>query len=111
MPIVETFSQPVLRRRSAWLVGLPVAGIVVLVGLTLAFQGDYRVAMTLGIVQGLGEFLPISSSAHLIITPCSSAGPAHGLPFSPAKRSMWRFIWARYWPSSSYSGVIGSSWC
>src|SRR5438552_17745615 len=38
-------------------------------------------ALVLGIVQGLGEFLPISSSAHLIVVPWLVGGPNHGLPF------------------------------
>lgn len=45
---------------------------LILLGITLVvvlLPGDYRIASTLGLVQGLGEFLPISSSAHLIITP------------------------------------------
>jgi undecaprenyl-diphosphatase len=31
--------------------------------------GDYRGAVILGLVQGVGEFLPISSSGHLIVVP------------------------------------------
>lgn len=41
-------------------------------------------AVILGLVQGLGEFLPISSSAHLILTPWLLGFPDPGLSFDVA---------------------------
>jgi len=41
-------------------------------------------AVVLGIVQGLGEFLPISSSAHLVVTPWLLGWPDPGLAFDVA---------------------------
>lgn len=41
-------------------------------------------AVILGIVQGLGEFLPISSSAHLVIMPWLLNFPDPGLTFDVA---------------------------
>jgi undecaprenyl-diphosphatase len=41
-------------------------------------------ALVLGVLQGLGEFLPISSSGHLIVVPWLLGWPVQSLSFGVA---------------------------
>ncbi len=63
-------------------------------------------AIILGVIQGLTEFLPISSSGHLLIIPHLFHWPASGLTFDVALNTgtfvavliyFWRQWWALLW--------------
>ena len=66
-------------------------------------------ALVLGVFQGLGEFLPISSSAHLVLIPWVFNWPYAGLTFDVALHigtliSVVAFFW-RDWLSLIYSAL------
>ena len=59
-------------------------------------------AFLLGIVQAITEFLPISSSAHLLITPWLFDFPRQGLAFDAALHlgtslALLLFFWRDFW--------------
>src|SRR3954470_10970983 len=54
-------------RAEAYVPGIAVLVLLVVGAAIVLLPFEYRVAITLGLLQGLSEFLPISSSAHLIL--------------------------------------------
>ncbi len=78
-------------------------------------------ALWLGLIQGITEFLPISSSAHLILLPTLLGWPDQGLAFDVAVHVgtllavMWHFrqqlvgLSVDTWQSVRYRQVIGES--
>ncbi len=83
MQQAETNVHPT-QREDAVTLGLLLFLIIAAVGLALLLPPAYRVPVTLGVVQGLSEFLPISSSAHLIIVPRLLGWADPGLTFDVA---------------------------
>lgn len=65
----------------------------------------FRQAIVLGAVQGLSEFLPISSSAHLILIPWMMGWPDQGLTFDVILHAATLFaILAFFW--TDYFGIL-----
>lgn len=83
-PALDRAAELTTERRRA-VVPLLAGLVLLIVGAAIALLPfEYQVAVTLGLVQGLGEFLPISSSAHLILTPWFLGWPDPGLTFDVA---------------------------
>lgn len=68
---------------------------------------DWLHALLLGIVQGAGEFLPISSSAHLILLPWFAGWQDHGLAFDVALHMGTLFAVLLYY-FKTWINILGS---
>jgi len=66
-------------------------------------------SLVLGLVQGLGEFLPISSSGHLIAVPWLLGWPEHGLAFDVALHlGTLAAVAAAFW--RDWMALLGAGW-
>lgn len=63
---IAPLKDPRQTRVQVWLLLLSIATVIICIVLALSQSGP---AVMMGVVQGIGEFLPISSSAHLILLP------------------------------------------
>jgi undecaprenyl-diphosphatase len=66
-------------------------------------------ALVLGILQGLGEFLPISSSGHLIVVPWLLGWPPQGLAFDVALH-LGTLAAVLYAFAGDWWTIFGSAW-
>jgi undecaprenyl-diphosphatase len=83
-PALDRKDAPAAARLIAYAPHLAILVLIVVIGGITLLPFSYQIAVTLGLVQGLGEFLPISSSAHLILTPWFLGWPDPGLTFDVA---------------------------
>ncbi len=66
-------------------------------------------AFVLGIIQGLAEFLPISSSAHLALTPWLLGWPEPGLAFDTSLH-LGTLVAVLWYFEEEWRRLIGSAW-
>ncbi|HSJ62992.1 MAG TPA: undecaprenyl-diphosphate phosphatase [Gemmatimonadaceae bacterium] len=66
-------------------------------------------ALVLGVLQGLAEFLPISSSAHLALTPWLFGWPAPGLAFDTSLH-LGTLIAVLWYFQEEWRRLIASAW-